>query len=107
MPPRSEKMKRFIFGFQRRVWWPKWRPARLEADAQERVIAQELHHLEMGHRLARSVRVERPTEWIRAVASDRSLDRPAPRLRTAAHEREVLALELAAANEPLQTAERL
>src|SRR5688500_14365533 len=20
-------MKRFIFGFQRRVWWPKWTPA--------------------------------------------------------------------------------
>ena len=27
MPPRSVKMKRFIFGFQRRVWWPKWTPA--------------------------------------------------------------------------------
>src|SRR6478609_6314450 len=24
MPLRSPKMKRFIFGFQRRVWWPKW-----------------------------------------------------------------------------------
>src|SRR5436309_15299601 len=27
MPPRSEKMKRRIFGFQRLVWWPKWTPA--------------------------------------------------------------------------------
>src|SRR5207302_2786407 len=27
MPLRSPKMKRFIFGFQRRVWWPKWTPA--------------------------------------------------------------------------------
>src|SRR3954464_11492485 len=27
MRPRSVKMKRFIFGFQRRVWWPKWTPA--------------------------------------------------------------------------------
>src|SRR5690242_5618879 len=27
MPPRSPKMKRFIFGFQRRVWWPKCTPA--------------------------------------------------------------------------------
>src|SRR6187200_801716 len=27
MPPRSPKMKRRIFGFQRRVWWPKWTPA--------------------------------------------------------------------------------
>ena len=27
MPPRSPKMKRFIFGFQRRVWCPKWTPA--------------------------------------------------------------------------------
>src|SRR5579885_2271390 len=26
MPPRSVKMNRFIFGFQRRVWWPKWTP---------------------------------------------------------------------------------
>ncbi|MGO1774825.1 MAG: M23 family metallopeptidase [Agrococcus casei] len=27
MPERSVKMKRFIFGFQRRVWCPKWTPA--------------------------------------------------------------------------------
>ena len=27
MPPRSPWMKRRIFGFQRRVWWPKWTPA--------------------------------------------------------------------------------
>src|SRR2546423_4629477 len=27
MPPRSVKMKRRIFGFHRRVWWPKWTPA--------------------------------------------------------------------------------
>jgi hypothetical protein len=27
MPLRSPKMKRFIFGFQRRVWCPKWTPA--------------------------------------------------------------------------------
>src|SRR3981081_4471066 len=27
MPLRSAKMKRFIFGFQRRVWWPQWTPA--------------------------------------------------------------------------------
>src|ERR1700694_5287993 len=27
MPDRSVKMKRRIFGFQRRVWWPKWTPA--------------------------------------------------------------------------------
>src|SRR5262245_7613259 len=27
MPLRSPKMKRRIFGFQRRVWWPKWTPA--------------------------------------------------------------------------------
>src|SRR3954462_3824732 len=25
-PLRSVRMKRFIFGFQRRVWWPKWTP---------------------------------------------------------------------------------
>ena len=27
MPPRSVKMNLRIFGFQRRVWWPKWTPA--------------------------------------------------------------------------------
>src|SRR5262249_23923858 len=27
MPLRSRKMNFFIFGFQRRVWWPKWTPA--------------------------------------------------------------------------------
>src|SRR6476660_9853467 len=27
MPERSAKMKRRIFGFHRRVWWPKWTPA--------------------------------------------------------------------------------
>ena len=27
MPSRSPKMNGFIFGFQRRVWWPKWAPA--------------------------------------------------------------------------------
>ena len=26
MPLRSVKMKRFIFGFHRRVWCPKWTP---------------------------------------------------------------------------------
>src|SRR5689334_13138623 len=39
MPDRSVKMKRRIFGFQRRVWWPKWTPAsrrsRMEATAIE------------------------------------------------------------------------
>src|SRR5690242_21497902 len=37
MPDRSVKMKRRIFGFQRRVWWPKCTPAssssRIEATA--------------------------------------------------------------------------
>src|SRR4051812_38647969 len=27
MPLRAPKMKLFIFGFQRLVWWPKWTPA--------------------------------------------------------------------------------
>jgi hypothetical protein len=26
LPERSVRMKRFIFGFQRRVWCPKWTP---------------------------------------------------------------------------------
>ena len=36
IPLRSAKMKGFILGFQRRVWWPKWTPAssncRIETD---------------------------------------------------------------------------
>jgi len=36
IPLRSAKMNGFIFGFQRRVWWPKWTPAssswRMETD---------------------------------------------------------------------------
>src|SRR5450756_2195976 len=31
MPLRSEKMYGFIFGFQRRVWCPKWTPASCRA----------------------------------------------------------------------------
>ena len=27
IPLRSAKMNGRIFGFQRRVWWPKWTPA--------------------------------------------------------------------------------
>ena len=40
MPLRSAKMYGFIFGFQRRVWWPKWTPAssswRIETDGMGR-----------------------------------------------------------------------
>ncbi len=36
IPLRSAKMYGRIFGFQRRVWWPKWTPAssscRMETD---------------------------------------------------------------------------
>jgi hypothetical protein len=36
-------MKRFIFGFHRRVWWPKWTPAssscRMETTAIEMFLS--------------------------------------------------------------------
>src|SRR5579884_2415148 len=35
MPDRSVKMKRRIFGFQRRVWWPKCTPA----SSRSRIVA--------------------------------------------------------------------
>src|SRR3954451_17097591 len=54
MPPRSEKMNRFIFGFQRRVWWPKCTPAsrssRMETTAME--ILSVVDHRYAGSALA-------------------------------------------------------
>src|SRR2546422_9670612 len=58
------------------------RTAGFELDIQQRVSRQELHQLEVRHRLARRVRVERVTERIAPVAPDRRLDPPAARPRS-------------------------
>ena len=71
--------------------------AGLERDAEERVLAVGLEHLEMGDRLAGRVGVERPAGRIVAVAADRRLDPAAARGGAAAHEGEVGAFELRAA----------
>src|SRR3954468_9170032 len=61
----------------------------------------------MGYGAARRVGVERLPRRVGAVAADRRLDRAAPGARPAAHQREVGALELVAADEPLQALVRL
>src|SRR5918995_3206482 len=48
MPPRSVKMKRRIFGFQRRVWWPKWTPA----SKSSRMLTTDMNPLSVGGRFA-------------------------------------------------------
>ena len=55
MPPRSAKMKRRIFGFQRRVWWPKWTPA----SSSSRMETTDIRFLSLGFgRFAGERRVE-------------------------------------------------
>src|SRR5437016_6225252 len=122
MPDRSVKMKRRIFGFQRRVWWPKWTPASsssrmeatgmgrrpgLEPDPEQRVPAEQLLHLEMRHGLARRVGVERMSQRVVAIAADGRVDGPAPGARTAGDEREILAGHRSRLHHLLQAAVRL
>ena len=83
------------------------RPAGLEPDVEERVVAHRLLDVEPRHRLARGRRVERVPRAVAAVAADRRLDPPRRRLRLAPHERRVGALELARANQLLQQLVRL
>ena len=54
------------------------RAPRLEADAQERVLREQLDELEVGHGVARSVRVERVPRRVATVAADRRLDPARP-----------------------------
>jgi hypothetical protein len=80
------------------------RPAGLEADSQERMAREELHDVEVGDSIARRCSVERDAGRVGAVASDRRLDAPAARARPTLHEREILALDLARPQKPLQAA---
>src|SRR2546423_445135 len=54
MPPRSAKMKRRIFGFQRRVWWPKWTPASSSSRIETAPVATAMRKLLPGFRLCRA-----------------------------------------------------
>src|SRR3954454_1340031 len=66
---------------------------------------QELLELEMRHRRARRVGVERVAEPVVPVPPDRRVDRAPPRLRLSDDEREVLARQPAPPEEPLQALE--
>ena len=78
------------------------RAAGLQGNPQERMATEQLVDLEVGHRLARRVGVERLPERIVPVAADRSVDRPATRPRPPDDERDVLARELARLHEVLE-----
>ena len=58
------------------------------------MLGKELHELEVGHGVPRLVRVERAQRTFAAVAADRRVDASRSRLRPAADEREVAALDL-------------
>src|SRR5664280_3604536 len=62
----------------------------------------ELAQLEMRDRRVRLVGLERAPDRVPAIASDRRLDRSLARTRPAAHQRQILALDLAPAHEPAQ-----
>jgi hypothetical protein len=81
--------------------------ARLEPDAEKRVLREELLELEVRHGLARRGGVERVAEPIVPVPADRRLDRPAPRPRPPRDEREVLPRQLPSPHEALQPVVRL
>ena len=74
--------------------------------AQQRVVAEHALDLEVRDGGARRVGVERLPRRLGAVAADRGLDRAAQGARPAAHERQIGALELVAADEPLQASVR-
>ena len=78
------------------------RPSGLEPHVQQRVAAEKLGHLELGHGLAGCVGVERLPRRVVPVAADRRLDPTPPRARPAADEREVVALDLPARNQILK-----
>jgi hypothetical protein len=71
------------------------------------VLAQQLAQLEVRDRLAGNGRVERVARGIGSVAPDRRLDPAAPGPGPSANERQVLAVDCAPADQPLQTPVRL
>jgi hypothetical protein len=83
------------------------RAAGLEPDLEQRVGRQLLEQLEVGDRVARCRGVERVPRPVEAVAPDRRLDAPRPRLRPSLDEGEVAALDLPAPDQLLQAGMRL
>ncbi len=83
------------------------RAARLEPDAQQRMLRQDLLDVEVGHGVARRGGVEGLPRRIAPVAANGRLDPPAARVRPAPDEREILAFERAPPNEALQATEGL
>jgi hypothetical protein len=63
------------------------RPARLEANVEQRVAREQLRQLELRDRLPRDLGVERVPQRIAAVAADRRLDPPPAGARPADDER--------------------
>ena len=83
------------------------RPAGLERHAKERSLRERLDKLEVRHRIAGAVGVERLARRVAPVAADRGLDPPGPRRRPPAHERHIGAPDPAPAKLSLKPAERL
>ena len=79
----------------------------LEPHVQERVRGEKSLYFEVRDSVPRPRGVERVPRGIVAVAADRRLDPATARTRVAAYESEVLALELAPANEVLKAGESL
>src|SRR5919204_6316254 len=75
----------------------------LEPHVKQRMLRQQLDQLEVRHRLARPVRVERLPEGIPPVASDRCFDSPATRTRLSDDESEVVTFQVAPPHHRLQS----
>src|SRR5215213_549613 len=73
----------------------------LQAHAQQRMLVERPLELEMRDGVAWGRRVERVPRRVVAVAADRRFDPAGPGLRTASHERQILALERSLAHERL------
>src|SRR3954452_1401784 len=78
------------------------RAAGLELHVQQRMPREELDELEVRHRVARLVRIERVAHRLTAVSAARRLDATAARARAADDERQIVTLQLASPDEVLE-----
>ena len=83
------------------------RAPRLEAHGLQRVLRKRLDEPEVRDRRTRADAVDGPARAVLRIAADRRLDPPGQARGAAVHEREVLALDLATAQHPLQRLQRL
>ncbi|GEL99132.1 hypothetical protein CTE05_26790 [Cellulomonas terrae] len=72
MPLRSVKMKRFILGFQRRVWCPKWTPL----SSSWRMVTTAMARPSGAHRTVHASRRTRLGARISVVGSDQQAGAP-------------------------------